>query len=88
MNVPQQRSQVTSLLVTLAHNANVSIVALYGEMLSEQEKRLQQLAAQLGMAQQECAKLAAACTTKDAQIRALEENQVRLMKVSKEPKQR
>ncbi len=72
MNAPPTRASVTPALITLAHNAQCTTVALYGEMLSEQEKRLQQLTSLLGTAQQECAKLAAACATKDALIKRLE----------------
>lgn len=66
--MPPQRQQVSAPLVPLAHNACAQLVALYGEMLADQEKRLQMLAAQLGQAQTQCAQLAETIKNRDAQI--------------------
>lgn len=69
--LPQRPAQVTSTVVMLGHNTCAQLVAFYGELLAEQEKKMQALAAQVGGAQQQLAMLAESLKAKDAEIAAL-----------------
>jgi len=73
VNLPSQPKLVASPLVLSAHNTLLTVVSHYGELLSEQERRLQAFAAQLAAAQQQCAQLTEACRGKDERIRALQD---------------
>jgi hypothetical protein len=82
---PPARQQVTSPIVSLAHNAQLSTVALYGELLSEQEKKMQVLVMQLGSAQQQCVLLSESVKAKDAQLEALRTQMETLLVSPAEP---